>query len=126
MVAVKQGAGPTAVVLRQHSSWTYGLLANHVWSFAGPDHWENISATFLQPFVSYTTTTQTTLRVNTESSYDWENEQGTMPFNVSASQLLKIGPQPVQFGLGGRAYADRPRGGPDWGLRFAVTFLFPQ
>jgi hypothetical protein len=49
-----------------------------------------------------------------------------MPFNVFASQLLKIGPQPVQFTLGGRAYADRPRGGPDWGLRFVVTLLFPK
>lgn len=124
--AEKWGAGPTAVVLRQQSGWTYGMLANHVWSFAGTDRRQDISATFLQPFVSYTTKTQTTLGVNTESSYDWENEQWTMPFNVFASQLLKIGPQPIQFTLGGRAYADHPRGGPDWGLRFVVTLLFPK
>ena len=28
--------------------------------------------------------------MNTESVYDWENEQWTMPFNVSISQLLKL------------------------------------
>jgi hypothetical protein len=28
-------AGPTAVGLRQRGPWTYGLLANHLWSFAG-------------------------------------------------------------------------------------------
>ena len=100
--AEKWGAGPTAVVLRQVSGWTYGMLANHVWSFAGTDHRQDVSATFLQPFVSYTTKTYTTLGVNTESSYDWKNEQWTMPFNVSVSQLLKIGPQPIQFTLGGR------------------------
>lgn len=122
----KWGAGPTAVVLRQQSGWTYGALANHLWSFAGTDRRQDVSATFLQPFVSYTTKTFTTLGVNMESTYDWENEQWTMPFNVSVSQLLKIGPQPVQFSLGGRAYADRPRGGPDWGLRFVVTLLFPK
>src|SRR3989304_4921099 len=33
--AEKWGAGPTAVVLRQDSGFTYGLLANHIWSFAG-------------------------------------------------------------------------------------------
>ena len=27
-------AGPTAVILEQQSGWTYGVLANHVWSFA--------------------------------------------------------------------------------------------
>jgi hypothetical protein len=31
----KWGSGPTAVVLQQKSGWTYGVLANHLWSFAG-------------------------------------------------------------------------------------------
>jgi len=122
----KWGAGPTAVVLRQDSGWTYGMLTNHLWSFAGTDRRQDVNATFLQPFVSYTTKTFTTFGVNTESTYDWENEQWTIPFNVSVSQLLKLGPQPIQLSLGGRAYADRPRGGPDWGLRFVVTALFPK
>jgi len=45
---------------------------------------------------------------------------------VSVSQLVKIGGKPVQFSLGARYYAEKPDGGPDWGLRFAVTFLFPK
>lgn len=49
------GVGPTGVVLRQHGPWTYGALANHIWSFAGHDDRPNVSATFLQPFLSYTT-----------------------------------------------------------------------
>ena len=49
-----------------------------------------------------------------------------MPLNLQVSQLLKIGQQPVQFTLGGRYYAEKPDGGPDRGLRFAVTFLFPK
>jgi len=31
----KWGAGPTGVALKQEGAWTYGLLANHIWSFAG-------------------------------------------------------------------------------------------
>jgi hypothetical protein len=31
----KWGAGPTAVVLKQTGGWTYGILANHIWSIAG-------------------------------------------------------------------------------------------
>jgi hypothetical protein len=119
------GAGPTVVALRQEHGWTYGVLANHIWSYAGWGDRE-VSATFLQPFVSFTTKTFTTFGLNTESTYDWENSQWTVPLNVSVSQLLKIGKQPVQFSLGGRYYAEKPDGGPDWGLRFAVTFLFPR
>src|SRR5438093_483773 len=63
----KWGAGPTAVLLRQDTGWTYGILANHVWSFAGNDERQDISSTFMQPFLSYTTKSYTTFGVNTES-----------------------------------------------------------
>ena len=118
-------AGPTVVALRQEGGWTYGILANQLWSYAG---WgdRNVNASFLQPFVTYRTRTFTTFGVNTESTYDWDRSQWTVPLNVSVSQLLRIGKQPVQFGLGVRYYADKPAGGPDWGLRFTVTFLFPK
>jgi len=122
----KWGAGPTAVLLHQDSGWTYGLLANHIWSFGGSDQRADISATFLQPFLSYTTKTYTTWGVNTESTYDWENSRWTVPINVSVSQLMKFGAQPVSFAFGARSYVERPEGGPDWGLRLTVTFLFPK
>ena len=122
--AEKWGAGPTAVLLKQEKGWTYGLLTNR--SFAGSDSRQDVSATFLQPFLSYTTKTYTKFGVNTESTYDWENSQWTVPINAQASQSLKLGSQPVQFTLGARYYAEKPEGGPDWGLRFVVTFLFPK
>jgi hypothetical protein len=122
----KWGAGPTAVVLRQDNGWTYGMLANHLWSFAGTDRRQDVNVAFLQPFVSYTTKTFTTFGFNTETSYDWENEQGSVPLNWTVQQLLKLGPQPIAFQLGARYYAEKPVGGPDWGLRFAVTLLFPK
>ena len=49
-----------------------------------------------------------------------------MPVNLIASQVVKIGGHPVSFALGGRYYADAPDGGPEWGLRFVMTFLFPE
>ena len=121
----KWGAGPTVVALRQEHGFTYGILANQIWSYAG---WgsQNVNATFLQPFVTYTTKTYTTFGVNTESTYDWQHSQWTVPLNVFVQQLLKIRKQPIAFQVGYRYYAERPNGGPDWGLRFAVTFLFPK
>jgi hypothetical protein len=122
----KWGAGPTAVLLKQEHGWTYGMLANQVWSFAGDDDRADVSSTFLQPFLSYTTKKQTTFAVNTESTYNWEDEQWTVPLNFQVQQLVKIGEQPVAFLVGYRHYAETPDNGPDWGLRFTVTFLFPK
>jgi hypothetical protein len=118
--------GPTGVLLRQESGFTYGLLFNHIWSFAGDDERADVSATFLQPFVSYTTKTFTSFGVNTESTYDWEESQWTVPINVTLTQMLKIAGQPLSLQIGYRTYAEAPEYGPDWGLRFAVTFLFPK
>lgn len=122
----KWGAGPTAVLLKQQSGFTYGVLGNHLWSFAGSSDRSDVNATFLQPFLSFTTKSYTTFGVNTESTYDWTNSQWTVPINVSVTQLLKIGGQPLTVQLGYRYYAEAPTNGPSWGLRFAVTLLFPK
>lgn len=119
-------AGPTAVLVKQESGWTYGILFNHLWSFAGDDNRTDVNATFLQPFVSFTTHTLTTFGINTESTYDWKESQWTVPVNVTIGQLLKVGTQPFSITLGWRTYAEAPSGGPDWGLRLVVTFLFPK
>lgn len=118
-------AGPSAVALQQRNGWTYGLLANHLWSYAG---WgpNDVDATFLQPFMAYTTSTFTTFTVTSESTYDWTNRQWLVPLNLLVQQLVKLGDQPAAFQVGGRYYPQRPEGGPDWGLRFNVTLLFPK
>jgi hypothetical protein len=122
----KWGLGPTVVALKQHSGWTYGALANHIWSVAGNERRADISATFMQPFLSYTTPSATTYTLNTESTYDWKASQWTVPINLSASQLLKVGNQPISIAFGVRGYAERPPGGPDWGLSLTLTLLFPK
>jgi len=48
---------------------------------AGDSDRADVSSTFLQPFVSYITKTYTTIGLNTESTYDWENSQWTVPLN---------------------------------------------
>ena len=124
--AEKWGAGPTVVVLKQQNGWTFGALANHVWSFAGDSARDEVSATYLQPFVSFTMKRAMTFTLNTESTYDWHNKQWTVPLNLMVQQLVKVGRQPLALTVGGRYYADKPDGGPDWGLRFAVILLFPK
>ncbi len=122
----KWGAGPTGVALVQKGPWTVGGLANHIWSFAGESDRADVNQTFLQPFVSYSLGKGRSLSLNTESTYDWEAEQWTVPINLGISQVLKLGPQPVQFQIGGTYYAEAPAGGPEWGIRTTITLLFPK
>jgi hypothetical protein len=123
----KWGIGPTAVGLRQIGPWTYGMLVNHVWSVAGDDDRVDVSSTFLQPFLSYITKTKTTITLNSESTYDWENSKWSVPVNLVVSQLFEIGKQPIQFGVGARYWVDTPEAGPEgWGARAVLTFLFPK
>jgi len=129
----KWGLGPTAVVLKQTNGWTVGGLVNHIWSVAGDGRGatfnnlppvfssvlgtasaeEDISSTFLQPFVSYT--------------YDWKGEQWSVPINLMVSQMLRVAGQPLSVQVGARYWAEAPEFGPEgWGFRLAVTFLFPK
>jgi len=124
----KLGLGPTVVVLKQVGPWTIGGLANHVWSVAGDNDRADISSTFIQPFVAYIVeASKTTLSLNTESAYDWETEQWSVPINLGVAQLFKVKSQIMQLQLGARYWAESATGGPqDWGMRCQLTFLFPK
>ncbi|MFT6051113.1 MAG: hypothetical protein ACI9B9_000753 [Halioglobus sp.] len=123
----KWGLGPTAVVLKQSGQWTYGALANHIWSVAGDDNRADISTTFLQPFASYTTKDAITFALNTESTYDWESEQWAVPINFTATKVTQFGNQLVSIGGGLRYWATSTDGGPEGlGVRLLFTLLFPK
>jgi hypothetical protein len=125
--ARKWGLGPTVVALKQDGPWTFGVLANHIWSVAGDDSRADISSTFLQPFLSHTTKTAWTYNLNTESTYDWKASQWSVPLNATISKLMRFGQQPVSIGGTVRYWLETPDTGPHgWGFRFTVTFLVPR
>lgn len=127
--AEQWAAGPTAVALKQANGWTHGLLANHLWGLEGrPDHdKEKVNQTFLQPFFSYTTSSFTTFGINSESTYNWQSREWSVPINLTVTQLLKLGGQPLTVQVGPRYWVESAEDGPQgWGFRAAVTFLFPR
>lgn len=125
--ARKWGAGPTGVALKQSGPWTFGLLANHIWSFGGDTERSDVNSTFMQPILAYTTKTAWTFTLNTESTYDWTNSEWSVPINGTITKLVSIGDQKVSLGGGVRYWAKTPEAGPhDFGVRLIVTFLFPK
>jgi hypothetical protein len=122
----KWGLGPTGVVLKIDGQLTYGALANHIWSVAGKSSRNDVSATFVQPFIAFTTRKATTFALNSETTYDWLGDTWLVPINASVSQLVPIGKQPVSIGGGVKYWVASPTGGPDWGLRLSIALLFPK
>lgn len=127
LTADKWGLGPTGVALKQDGSWTYGVLANHLWSVGGPSGRPDISTTFLQPFISYTTPSAWSFVLNMEATYDWERSDASVPVAVLVGKVMKLGGQTVQFVGGPRYYVGHFDNGPrGWGARVAIVLLFPR
>lgn len=115
------------MALKQQGPWTYGALANHLWSFAGEDSRSDISNTFLQPFLAFNTPSAITYTINTESTYNWKESRWTIPVYVGIAKVSRIGNQTVQWGGGVRYYFDSPTSGPEGlALRFNFVLLFPK
>lgn len=127
LTADKWSAGPTAVALKQRGPWTYGALANHLWSFAGGSARDDISSTFLQPFVSFATPTGISYTLQTESTYNWKTEEWNVPVMLGVGKVTRFGDQLVQITGGLRYYVDSPSNGPE-GLAFRLIFtlLYPK
>ena len=122
----KFAIGPTVVLLKQAGQITYGALTNHLWDVAGNDDRSSINNTFLQPFLSYTTTSAVTYSVQTESTYSWETDAWSVPINVAVAKLSRIGSQLVQYKAGIRYWAtSSPSGAEGWGVKVGIVFLFP-
>ena len=123
----KWAAGPAAIGLVLKGPWTVGMLANHVWSFAGDDDRDDISSSFMQPFVAYTWPSAWTVSLQSESSYNWETEQWSVPVNISASKLARFGKLPVNLQGGVGYWAESPDSGPE-GFRFRLqaNFVLPK
>jgi len=127
MTTDKWGIGPTAVLLKQTGPWTFGGLANHIVSVAGDDDRADVNATYIQPFLSYTTPSAVTYLLNTESTYDWEEKKWTVPLYAGISKVVKINKQMVSISAAMRYWAVSTDSSPE-GLAFRLQaiFLFPK
>ena len=124
----KWSAGPTAIVLKQTGPWTVGALWNQIWSFSGNRVRADVDQMFLQPFLSYQATKTVTLVLQSESSANWEVDEGrwTVPINFSVSKLSTFGTFPASYQFGGGGFAVHPDTGPSWKVRSAIVILLPR
>ncbi len=123
----KWAAGPGAVALSIRGPWTVGLLANHVWSFAGDDDRQDIRNTFAQPFVSYTWPSAWTVSAQSETTYDWEAEEWGVPVNLAVSKLVQLGGLPVSLQAGAGYWLEPRENGPEgWRFRLQANLVLAR
>jgi hypothetical protein len=122
----KFGIGPTAVALKHKGHTNVGLLASHVWSVAGSDSHPDVSETYAQPFVAYTTTKAWTFAATSYDTYNWTAGRWTAIVNpIRVSKLLKLGPQRLSVGGALRCTVTSPQYQPKGcGLEFTVTPVY--
>lgn len=123
----KWGAGPAMVGLTMCGPWTIGMLANHIWSYAGEDDRQDINNTFIQPFMSYTTPSAWTYSVQSETTYNWETEKWSIPVNAAVSKLVWWGRLPVSLQAGVGYWLESPDAGPEeFRFRLQMSFILPK
>ncbi len=127
LTAKKWGLGPTGVVLAQVGPWTYGALANHIWSVAGSSSRPSVNTSFVQPFAIYTTPSAWSFGLQAEATYDWERSDASVPVTMFLGKVVWLGPMPVQIIGGPRYFVSHFDNGPKgWGARLSLTLVFPR
>ena len=87
----------------------------------------DINETYVQPFMGHTTQDAWTFGINSESSYYWTDNEASVPINVSATKLFRLGGAALSIGPGVRYRIEAPEGAAHgWGFRFETTLIFPD
>ncbi len=124
----KWSLGPSMVLLAQPGDWTFGVLVNNVWSFAGSSDRGDVNKGLLQYFIvrqlgnGWYVNSAPTLTVN------WKAQSGQkwiVPFGAGFGKVAFLGKLPINTQLGAYFNAIKPDIGPDWQLRIQVQFLIP-
>jgi hypothetical protein len=122
----KWSAGPAVIFAVTGQPFTWGALAQHVWSVAGDADRAGLSVTTVQPFATYLLGGGWSLNLTTETSYNWRAQGGgswTVPVSTGASKVVELGGRYVNVGAALVSYPKKPDFAPDWELRVAVTYV---
>jgi len=124
----KWSLGPSIVYLLQPGKWTFGILANNVWSFAGSSDREAVSKMLLNLFLVYQLGQGWYVNSAPIITADWKapsGQQWIVPLGMGVGKLSFVGKLPLNAQIGAFYNVVKPDAGPDWQLRAQVQVLLP-
>ena len=123
----KWGAGLGVIALVQPGPWAVGALGHHVWSYAGDSDRPDVNNSFIQPFLAYTWPSAWTVSAFSESNYNWESEDWSVPVYLALARVVRWGQLPVRLqGVVGYWVESTDEGPEGFSLRFQVNFVLPK
>lgn len=117
--------GPEFLVAKVGEKGYWAAFPSHQWDVGGDDY--DFSNTQLELFAGAYLPNAWTIFTDSKWSYDWENDQATIPINLSVSKVTKIGNLPVKLQLGVDYFVESNDAfGQDWAINFSITPVVPN
>jgi hypothetical protein len=124
----KWSLGPSGLALVQPGAWTFGVLVNNGWSFAGDSERTDVNKGLLQYFIVRQLGGGWYVNSAPSIAVNWKADSGqkwTVPFGAGFGKVAFLGKLPVNMQAGAYVNAVKPDIGPDWHLRVQFQVLLP-
>ena len=126
----KWSAGPSFLILKQPGDWTFGVLINNAWSFAGNKERDDVNHMFLNLFIVRQLGDGWYVNSAPIITADWKADKGQqwiVPIGAGGGKLVYLGGK-LPLNLQTQLYYNvvRPDFGPEWQWRFQAQILLPK
>jgi len=126
----KWSAGPAGVAAYLGETWTFGLIAQQYWSFAGDSSRPDVNKSIFQYTAWYSLPDQWQIGTFPIITVNWEakgNNKLTLPVGLAVSKTLKIGKVPTRVIFGVDYTVVQPEDfHSTWNFRIAVIPIIPN
>lgn len=125
----KWSAGPSFVALIQPDPWTFGVLANNVWSFAGEEDRADVNRMLLNLFIVLQLGNGWYVNSAPILTADWiagENDRWVVPIGAGGGKLVSLSGLPLNLQTQLYYHVVRPDSGPAWQWRVQAQILLPK
>jgi hypothetical protein len=125
----KWEAGPAAGLIYMSGPWVNGILATHLWSFAGESGRASVSQSTIESVISYNFPSGWFLSWDSAMTCDWNAPAGhrwTIPVGLDAGKAFELFKQSVSLSFGTYYNIERAEGASQWLVRVQFAFVFPK
>ena len=113
--------GPELLIGKMSPWGLIGIFPNHQWGVAGSGK-RDVNLTTLQALFTYLPGGGWSAGSAPIITYDWENEQWTVPLQVNVGKTVVLGGRPWKLGAEVNYYLEKPEAfGPRWMVSFSIA-----